>query len=586
MNPSHIIRECLTDPGWGMGYPESDIDDTAFTAAADRLFSEQMGMSLEWDRQQSIEEFITEVLRHIDGSLYVDRTTGLFVLSLIRDDYDAGDLLVLGESNIESVQDYTRGGPGEAINSVTVVYWDATKSENGTVTADDTAMVQMYGTNNTTVQFPGFTNADIAARAATRELRGLSQPLLTCKIIANREASSLNVGDPFVFRWPDHHDGDIVMRATQLELGDGKNNRIRITATEDVFAFPDSALIAVEDSEWASPDSEPLAPPAQLAFEAPYYELIQQLGQTTINSQLADDPDIGYLQVAAVRPEDGLNARVWVDSGSGYQEADVLDFCASGLLSASIAELDTTLVLTAAEDLDLPAVDQHLQVDNELMRIDAIDVSMATVTVARGILDTVPKPHLAGTRVYFWDNYASTDGAEYTASDEIDVTVLTNATLGQLALDDGFVSQVAFASRAIRPYPAGKFRLDGLAYPVGKAIIDTVTLSWAHRDRVQQTDGFFYGEGADDIGPETGTTYRIEVDAVHPDDTVTASFYTEDVGLVTSYRYDRAVNDYPADTKQLVFRVFSVRDGYDSWQAPEARVNVLMAPTNVLAQVL
>jgi hypothetical protein len=43
MNPAHIIRECLTDTNWGMGYPESDIDDVSFTAAANTLYSESNG---------------------------------------------------------------------------------------------------------------------------------------------------------------------------------------------------------------------------------------------------------------------------------------------------------------------------------------------------------------------------------------------------------------------------------------------------------------------------------------------------------------------------------------------------------------
>ena len=83
MNPAHIIRECLTDTNWGMGYPESDIDDVSFTAAADKLYSESMGISMLWSQQTSIEDFVEEIIRHIDAALYVDRTTGKFVLKPI-----------------------------------------------------------------------------------------------------------------------------------------------------------------------------------------------------------------------------------------------------------------------------------------------------------------------------------------------------------------------------------------------------------------------------------------------------------------------------------------------------------------------
>src|SRR5699024_4615224 len=120
-------------------------------------------------------------IRHIDAALYVDRVSGKFVLKLIRDDYVEEDLLVLDESNIAKVKDYKRVDPGGAINSVTVNFWDSAVGEDGSVTADDVALVQAYGTViNTTVQYPGFTNRAIASRVAARDLKSLSSPLLSC----------------------------------------------------------------------------------------------------------------------------------------------------------------------------------------------------------------------------------------------------------------------------------------------------------------------------------------------------------------------------------------------------------------------
>jgi len=81
MNPAHIIRECLTDKEWGMGYADADIDDAAFTAAADTLYTEEMGISILWQRENTIEAFVQDIVRHIDAALYVDRRTGKFVLS-------------------------------------------------------------------------------------------------------------------------------------------------------------------------------------------------------------------------------------------------------------------------------------------------------------------------------------------------------------------------------------------------------------------------------------------------------------------------------------------------------------------------
>jgi hypothetical protein len=124
MNPAHIIRECLTDKEWGMGYSEADIDEASFIAAADTLFDEQMGISILWQRENTIEAFVQDIIRHIDAALYVDRRTGKFVLKLIRADYDPNALITLTPDNIERVENYKRPAFGYLVNSVTVIYDD------------------------------------------------------------------------------------------------------------------------------------------------------------------------------------------------------------------------------------------------------------------------------------------------------------------------------------------------------------------------------------------------------------------------------------------------------------------------------
>jgi hypothetical protein len=56
----------------------------AFTAAADTLYQCRalMGIfSILWQRENTIEAFVQDIVRHIDAALYVDRRTGKFVLN-------------------------------------------------------------------------------------------------------------------------------------------------------------------------------------------------------------------------------------------------------------------------------------------------------------------------------------------------------------------------------------------------------------------------------------------------------------------------------------------------------------------------
>ena len=102
MNPAHIIHECLTDQLWGMGTPVAALDDAAFREAADTLFDESFGLSMIWVRQTSIENFVQEVLDHINAVLFSDPATGLLTLKLIRNDYVEADLPIIDTEQCRS----------------------------------------------------------------------------------------------------------------------------------------------------------------------------------------------------------------------------------------------------------------------------------------------------------------------------------------------------------------------------------------------------------------------------------------------------------------------------------------------------
>jgi hypothetical protein len=279
MNPAHIIRECLTDNVWGMGYNDGDVDDESFADAANTLFNESMGISILWEREMPIEDFIGEILRHIDAVLYVSRRTGKFVLKLIRDEEVDSQTVVLDESNVSAVQNASRPTISELTNALSVVYWNFETDENASITVHNNALRQIQGAEiSTTVQYPGFTNKDIAARVADRDLKALSIPLLSCEITANRDAADLNLGDIFILDWPDLEIGSMVMRVNEMDYGDGVDNSIKITAIEDVFDISASSIQDSQPSLWVDPDGiDPLPPVVQANQEAPYWVLVQTL---------------------------------------------------------------------------------------------------------------------------------------------------------------------------------------------------------------------------------------------------------------------------------------------------------------------
>lgn len=517
MNPVHIIRECLTNQDWGMGYQETDIDAVSFEACADTLFDEGLGMSLLWDRQMVLEDFIKEVARHIDAALYVSRRTGKFTLKLIRNDYDIASLITLSPANVTKVSNPNKPTFGELSNSVSITFWDYTTGKDATVTITDTALVQMQGqVIGTTIQYPGFSNRRNATIAAQRDLRALSASFLSCTIYANSDARNLNIGDTFKFVWPRWQINDpIVMRVSGIAFGDGKGNQVRLTCSQDVFSTPTAVVVADPGTEWVDPSGPPSIVLDQFAAEIPYYELAQNLGQTAIDNTLSANPEVGYVMAAAPKPTGSINARIWTDNGSGYEDTGTLDFCPYAITSAVLPPAQTTITVTSMSELDDVTIGTFVQLgygndDMEICRVDGINTGTGTVTLGRGCLDTTPKLHLAGTPLFFWDLFSGYDPAEYVMGETIDVKITAVTGQGQLSLLEAVESSVLLDQRAWRPYPPGKFQIDAAYYPTDVSPYSgPLDLTWTDRDRVQQTAGAIYDHTFGNIGPEAGTTYRV-----------------------------------------------------------------------------
>lgn len=582
MNPSHIIRECLTDPNWGMGYNEADIDDESFETAADQLYDENMGISILWDRQMPIEQFIQEIIKHINGTLYVARRgpqAGKFVLKLIRADYNEEDLLHFDESNIDKMENFKRIEEGELTNSVTVNYWDSATGKTASTTAQDPALVQQQGAViNTTMQYVGFTNAALANRVALRDLTTLSNPLASCTIYTGMDAKDLNIGDVIAVSWEDYGLIRLPMRITGMSLGDGKSNAIKMNLSQDAFALPQQGVIIPPDVGWTDPSQEPVAMSREYAEELPYYELAQQLTQATLDNQLNTEPDLGVVGASGSKPQSGaINARIMTDSGAGYQDVGALDFCPSALLDGAVGRGDgsPTETWTVKSGVDLLSVDAetYARVSSSagVEYVYIVSILLLEIEVKRGVLDTVPLPHEDGALIMFSDPFVQADPTEYVTSDEIDVKLLTVAGQGVLPLTAAAVHPVTMGSRAIRPYPAAQWTLDGDYWPA--TLVGVITNAWVDRNRVQQTSPSLVGWYDGSVTSEAGVTYNLRLKnnlGVQID---------EVVGVTSPTDYS------PPSSGTYTLQLVSIRDSYENFVPLEHTFSYLAAlPDDIMAQ--
>jgi hypothetical protein len=513
MNPAHIVYQCLSDPNWGMGYPVAQIDDASFTAAADQLFDENFGLCLIWNQQQDLQSFIQIVLDHCGGILYVDPRTGKFALKLIRDDYDAETLPVFGEDEILSVESFQRPGYGETVNEITVVYRDICSNTDATVTVQNLANIQAQGgVVSQTRQYPGLPVYELASRVAMRDLNVSSTPLARATIRVNRSAWALIPGDVIKLNWPKLGLAGVIMRVLAINNGTLTDGAITVELAEDVFGLPDSSYAEQQDNEWQEPDTGAGQIQLQQLQEAPYWEIVQEIGQDEAE-QL--DADVGFVGALATR-ESGLWTGYGIFSRVGsseFEENGIGSFGFGALLSAELAQPDTTLAIEDVRDITQLEPGQLLIVgtgrDAEWMQVLSVDVDAPSIEVARGMLDTTPQVWPSGTRIWLGSEYLGQDQTERATGELVNVRLQARATGGKTPIGSAIQMDITMDQRYFRPYPPGNVLINGEPWP-SEIVGDGIVITWSHRDRIQQT-AYLVEQDEGDIGPEPGTTYNVRV---------------------------------------------------------------------------
>jgi hypothetical protein len=584
MNPAHIIRECLTDTYWGLSQDPLMIDDDSFTACADTMFNEGMFLSFAWSQETDIYSFIKMVLSHIEGTLYVDRKTGKWKLTLARDDYVIGDLLVLDESNIVSIVNFKTKDPSELVNQVTVIFHDVAKGEQNSVTVQNRASIEQYGfVRHETYQFLGISRPELAFKVAHRELKSTSIELFTCTLYADRTAHILNVGDVFVLNYQfklqsgTFNIENMVMRVANIEYGTISDNKIKVDCIQDVFKTSDVTF--VDDtggvSDWENPQIEPVDIPNTLLFEAPYYELAQVLSDSEAQA-LSDD--LGYAMITALEPENGyFNMTIFSQVGSEYEERGIAYFSPTATIANEITMNSKTVVLENMVDVNVVSPSTYAMISTsnatvEIIRVESIIedsiTGLTTLTFERGCLDTTRRIHASGTRIYFVDEFVGSDEIAYLAGETANFKLVPTTSLGDLPLEDATVRTLTFASRKDKPYPPGQVRINGVLYPTG-SVGEDVTISWVERNRLQQTATIIHDE-EDGVPAEPGTLYNLELYQSNIDGSVLGSLLYSAYDISPSSDGTNEIlvvdSEFAGHTSYTCLVLWSERGAYESFQ--------------------
>lgn len=507
VNPIHIIYECMINKDWGLGYPSQDIDDANFKAAADVCYNEGFGLSLKWTNQTRIKEFIMMICEHINANWVENRETGKFQMIMIRDDYNAENLFELNQSNCR-VEEFQRKTMGETVNEVVVSYTRPEDGETDTVTVQDLANFSNTGQiNSQKKEYPGIQDPDLAFKVALRDLNTLSKPIAKFTLICNADILGHYPGDVVKLNWPSEGLDGVVLRIVNMKFGGQSNRTIRVEAIEDAFGLPQSAYIDRQPIGWVDPARSPEPITEQKVYELSYYELYT----ATNSADRADWPaDVGFLGVSGLSPNPDADSMTLYDNiaetpvGKGELTPRIE-------LSAPCSYSDTAL------EVDMSSFDVTLLLEgglawlgDELVEITDVNTTQGTVSVNRGMVDTVPDKHPAGEKIWLYGNGTNVlDPTERVDGEEVEYKLITETSRAQLKLEDAPVVTYTLGNRLIRPYRPGNLRVNGQLLPDTAGALQNVT--WSHRDRTQEltVDPTLFDAG--DIGPENNVTYNVAV---------------------------------------------------------------------------
>lgn len=486
-NPINVLYELLTNTDWGFGETNADIAVGAggsFVAAATTLKNEGNGFSMALTRAMKANDLKQLIEQQIGGFCYVDESTGLWEIKLVREDYTIGSVPQLSEDNCR-LEEFARSAWDDTSNQVAVQFTkreDAYKESYALAQDMANAMIRGGGTISTAliagvqVSYPGVMDSTLAAALAQRDLRALAVPLARATITTGRQVWDQVIGDVVAFSWSPLGISQIPMRIVDIDKGRLDKGEIKLKLVQDVFDDAQALYASPPATGWTAPSYTLSAFPAdeQVVIEAPRAIMVR-------DPEFAGDDTVAQVFAAARRQTNETDFEITQRNSSGtpsggYADAGtVLAFMRVGELASSLAAgtaiPTTSITVTASPDAqstleaafddtvtlqDLGIwLSNLILVGSEFMAVKSATTSGADVllqNVYRGLLDTAQAAHSAGTPVYLVFVGAGLSDTTFPPTNNVDVELRMESPQNRYA---GAVTTVALAlnKRAQRPYP-------------------------------------------------------------------------------------------------------------------------------------
>lgn len=507
-DPMEILYEVLTSEWRGLGVATSKFNLTSFQTASTTLISEGAGMSLLITAAQSGKKVVQEILKQVNGLLYVDMTTGKINIKLIRDDYIPSALTVYDEDDIVAVRSFKKTSWEDVRSQVKVSFSSNDKDSTRIAIAQDMAVTNMIGQLKTAnISFPFCYDPDLASALATRELAAISIPLYKMTVEMNRNAYDLLPGDVIKVSWADYGLTEVIFRVQKADLGELLDNRVVVDLVQDVFAANTVVYASPEDTGWTDDRPVPQVIYNYAVIDMPYF----------FSSQLQFPIADGYGDVIPFAPSPQVGSTAFsfltseVTGGEYAVSPDGALYPVTGLFNGAYSKLAgfengldatgfTVDGITGGEDAT-PTNSTEAQIKagvSGLIYANGEWMGFKTATdngggswtfsgVYRGLLGTIPVDHADNSRWFILSNVLLGTGSRPALVEDGNIYFKLLDQVGGEIQDASEFSEVtqALGDVADRPLRPRLISLDGArtAVPYNFSADFTVNVTWVNSNR-------------------------------------------------------------------------------------------------------
>jgi hypothetical protein len=236
-NPVDVIYDVLKAKLGRLGLdPNTQIDVQSFITAAVTCYSEGNGYSRSVEQEMTAAELIGEVLKQINGVVYLNQQTQQITIKLIRADYNPLTIQQINNDNCDSFHVEAVGWQ-DLPNKIRVTFNNrANDYAPDSVAVQDLASVTATGkVREERIDMPGVCDKTNAYKIAGRELAELSRPLMTATAMVARSFLRVNPGDAVRVTLSNPDVAGIVFRVVGVDRGTLTDGKIRLDLVQDSF---------------------------------------------------------------------------------------------------------------------------------------------------------------------------------------------------------------------------------------------------------------------------------------------------------------------------------------------------------------